>query len=174
MHVVWKKYQWSVGLIYNRASEVQVLLFKQAVCIVSNSGKHVVYITVTDLTTVLLTMFIGIIVFNISELCLKWVGRVEWERAVAGHAASQAKTPDLVLQAWPINIQLCFHFREEKLFLPDFPHVWQIRPLLHKLYSIKKKQKKNKEEGTQVDSFMWFYLTSIILKWYKKEIETND
>ena len=38
-----------------------------------------VYITVTDLTTILFAVLIAIIVFNISELCLKWGGGVDWE-----------------------------------------------------------------------------------------------
>lgn len=38
-----------------------------------------VYITVADLTTILFALLIATVVFNISELCLKWGGR-----AVAG------------------------------------------------------------------------------------------
>jgi len=49
---------------------------------------------------------------------------------------SQAKNHDPVLRPWTINLRLCFHFREEKLFLPDFPHLWQIGPLIeiHELH----------------------------------------
>ena len=52
----------------NHPIKVQILLFKQAVCITSSSGNLSVYITVTDLTTILFALLIATIVFNISEL----------------------------------------------------------------------------------------------------------
>lgn len=58
----------------------QVRHCKRTVCIASSSGKHFfVYITATELSISAVAPLIASTVFNITELCLKWVGRLEWE-----------------------------------------------------------------------------------------------
>lgn len=67
-------------------NEVQILIFKHAVCITSSSGKDfcIYSVTVTDLTTILFTLLIATIVFNKSELCLMWGGSIGCNKVVSG------------------------------------------------------------------------------------------
>lgn len=54
---------------------------------------YFLYITVPDLTTILLVLLIATIVLNLSELCLKWGGSVGWERAAAVSEGFSSQKP---------------------------------------------------------------------------------